>query len=482
VIAEMTAKETLLGPLLPTGKITTLTGPPGEEMATLAASIAVSYRTGTPIIPGWAPPVGPGLVTVLAYAGSRIEWTGLVQDICDDAGIAVPVIDIGFPEYLSGQAPPVERDSDADAFWDASDKAAAAEVAVEAIETGRRPLPKLTVVYAAHAAAPSDALMLRLYKKFAGETALVVTAPSAFSEDGWAPDELRASDFGPVIRLEDIRDQLVAASIAGSGVIHTEHAVPVRSATEVAALAAAASGVGLAVPSRVDSSSSPGILYGYAIVWGEWAEIDREGEGNFLLRYVFGSFARTIRERWPGRKVYFCHGKDSRFGTAALGPILTLVEDSHGLFYEVLLDDTPLNHELARGLRAAMYDGSSITYRPIASVLDRNPGTSPHNPKGLPEETITEALLQELGPVREPQFKGTTCGIRKAVAPARERPQKLEEVRGFFDIEGADALTAFLRDAHSVDSQKLRRRARAEGIGGGQLWRAAMWLATEEGL
>lgn len=134
----------------------------------------------------------------------------------------------------------------------------------------------------------------------------------------------------------------------------------------------------------VDSSSSPGILFGYAIVWGEWSEISSPEEGNLLRRYVFGSFARTIREGLPGRKANVMHGKDPRFGAVPLGEIITLAEDSHGLFYEVLLDDTQLNRELARGLRAAMYDGSSITYRVIASVLDRNPGTSPSNRKACP--------------------------------------------------------------------------------------------------
>jgi hypothetical protein len=51
----MTDEELLLGPLLPRGKITSLIGTPGEEMATLTASVAVSYRTGIEIIPGWVP-------------------------------------------------------------------------------------------------------------------------------------------------------------------------------------------------------------------------------------------------------------------------------------------------------------------------------------------------------------------------------------------------------------------------------------------
>jgi hypothetical protein len=155
VIAQMTAEELLLGPLLPRGKITTLTGPPGEEMATLAASIAVSYRTGIEIIPGWAP-AGPGVVTVIDYVGTGIEWAAVVRDICADAQIAVPVIDIQFPTYLWGQGLPVERDSDAEAFWAAGDKADATAVAVEARETGRWPQPHLWIVHGSHAAAPSD--------------------------------------------------------------------------------------------------------------------------------------------------------------------------------------------------------------------------------------------------------------------------------------------------------------------------------------
>jgi hypothetical protein len=78
------------------------------------------------------------VVTVIDYMGNRIEWVAVVLDICDDAQIAVPVIDIQFPTYLWGQGLPVERDSDAEAFWDAGDKADATAVAVEAREAGRR--------------------------------------------------------------------------------------------------------------------------------------------------------------------------------------------------------------------------------------------------------------------------------------------------------------------------------------------------------
>jgi hypothetical protein len=161
----MTDEELLLGPLLPRGEITSLIGTPGEEMATLTASVAVSYRTGIEIIPGWAPE-GPGVVTVIDYMGNRIEWVAMLRAVCADAQIAVPVIDLQFPTYLWGQALPVERDSDAEAFWDAADKADATAVAVEAREAGRRLQPHLWIVHGSHAAAPSDGLMLRLYQTY----------------------------------------------------------------------------------------------------------------------------------------------------------------------------------------------------------------------------------------------------------------------------------------------------------------------------
>jgi Bacterial regulatory proteins, luxR family len=54
-------------------------------------------------------------------------------------------------------------------------------------------------------------------------------------------------------------------------------------------------------------------------------------------------------------------------------------------------------------------------------------------------------------------------GAPVTVAPAGELPLMLEEARSFFAVEGVEALRAFLDDGHSIASQSLKARARAEG-------------------
>lgn len=60
-----------------------------------------------------------------------------------------------------------------------------------------------------------------------------------------------------------------------------------------------------------------------------------------------------------------------------------------------------------------------------------------------------------------------------------EVPLMLEEARAFFGVEGTSALREFLRDGHSPASQRLKARARSQGISGGRLWKAATWLARD---
>jgi hypothetical protein len=180
----MTDEELLLGPLLPRGEITSLIGTPGEEMATLAAAIAVSCKLGIELIPGWVPE--PGEVTVVDYVTNWVFFKSLLVEICNGAGVATPVIDLQFPVYLYGQEEPVERDPDVDAFWAAYTEVDAAAAVVAAKVAGRQLPPHLWIVYGSHAAAPSDGLMLRLYKalKAEGKTALVVGRPNRLHRGG----------------------------------------------------------------------------------------------------------------------------------------------------------------------------------------------------------------------------------------------------------------------------------------------------------
>ena len=51
------------------GRITTLMGPPDNELAALTAAIAVSYKTGLALVHGVVPE-GPSEVAVYPYSGT----------------------------------------------------------------------------------------------------------------------------------------------------------------------------------------------------------------------------------------------------------------------------------------------------------------------------------------------------------------------------------------------------------------------------
>ena len=73
--------------------------------------------------------------------------------------------------------------------------------------------------------------------------------------------------------------------------------------------------------------------------------------------------------------------------------------------------DTAYNRELIPGLEAGVY-GSSFRFRVVQEQWNDEPGVSDHNPKGLPERTITEVRLFEQGPVTFPASPTATAGVR----------------------------------------------------------------------
>jgi hypothetical protein len=56
----------------------------------------------------------------------------------------------------------------------------------------------------------------------------------------------------------------------------------------------------------------------------------------------------------------------------------------------------------------------SFTFSVLADELVKNPGTSEHNPAGLPEMTILAGRCSELGRCERPALVGTTASIRLA--------------------------------------------------------------------
>ena len=184
-------------------------------------------------------------------------------------------------------------------------------------------------------------------------------------------------------------------------------------------------------------------LYGYFTRFDTWTEIDSWYEGNFLERFVAGSFKKTFREQTP--KVLFQHGMDGQCGDKPLGAPEVLREEADGPYYEVPLLDTSYVRDLVPGLEEDLY-GASFRFSVMREEWVEDPGVSEHNPKGLPERTIKEARCAEFGPVTFPAYPTATAAVRSMTdewIAARMTTQPESQVR---------AVLAYLeqRDARPV--------------------------------
>lgn len=167
---------------------------------------------------------------------------------------------------------------------------------------------------------------------------------------------------------------------------------------------------------RADAGDEPGVLTGHFSVFNRWFEIDSWFEGHFLERVAPGSFKRTF-DHWrdsndPHRiQVLLEHGYDPTVGDKPLGVAESLSEDKTGASYEATLFDASYVRDLLPALRAGVY-GSSYRFRVISDSWDYEPGTSEHNPDGIPERTITEQQVFEFGPTVFPANPHATAGLR----------------------------------------------------------------------
>lgn len=163
-----------------------------------------------------------------------------------------------------------------------------------------------------------------------------------------------------------------------------------------------------------------------------WYEIDSYWEGTFLERTVKGAFTKTIKENRANIKVLYDHGFDMQVGNKILGAIADLREDPDSAVGEVPLFDTTYNRDLLPGLEAEVY-GSSFRFRVIRDEWNDEPGTSDHNPTGMPERTIKEVRLFEFGPVTFPANPDATAGVRCLTDHYYQRvrsrdPQRVEDL------------------------------------------------------
>lgn len=175
-------------------------------------------------------------------------------------------------------------------------------------------------------------------------------------------------------------------------------------------------------------------MVGHFAIFDEWTEINSMWEGQFMERIGPGAFKKTMAEQRDRMRVLFQHGHDPQMGDKVLGPIEDLREDDKGAYYEVgLFDSIP---DLIRdGIEARQY-GASFRFHVMREEFDKEPKTSAHNPKGLPERTIKEAEVSEFGPVTFPAYAGATAGMRSLtdefkLARTISNPERLYEAVAF---------------------------------------------------
>jgi HK97 family phage prohead protease len=163
---------------------------------------------------------------------------------------------------------------------------------------------------------------------------------------------------------------------------------------------------GVAVLSDPSTGST---LRGHFAVFNQWTTIDSLYEGRFVERIAPGAFREAERDH-SGVRVLFNHGHDPSIGDKVLGPIHTLREDERGAYFEVPLLDTSYTRDLIPALEEGLY-GSSFRFQVMRQSIDERPARSSYNPEALPERTIREARLFELGPVTFPAYSGATAGL-----------------------------------------------------------------------
>lgn len=169
-------------------------------------------------------------------------------------------------------------------------------------------------------------------------------------------------------------------------------------------------------------------LSGYAAVVNMPTEIDSRLEGNFIERIATGAFRDTIRENRNEIRVMFEHGNHPLVGNMILGTLDELREDTKGLYYSSQLFDTSYNRELEPGLRSGQY-GASFRFRAVRESFTPRPRKSKTNPRGIPERTVLQARVFELGPVAFGAYSQATATLRSDDPVCLEIAGRIEDAR-----------------------------------------------------
>jgi HK97 family phage prohead protease len=155
-----------------------------------------------------------------------------------------------------------------------------------------------------------------------------------------------------------------------------------------------------------------GTIFGRMATYNTWAEVQSRTEGHFMERVAPGAFTKTFAENRSRMRLIYDHGQDPHVGRNSLGPLEDIADDQTGIDYTGALIDTDYNkNRILPQLRAGVL-GSSYRFDTVKDSWKQNPGRSAYNPDGLPERTVIEAKVIELGPTVFPVAHGTSAGVR----------------------------------------------------------------------
>ena len=151
----------------------------------------------------------------------------------------------------------------------------------------------------------------------------------------------------------------------------------------------------------------------------QWAEIQSVSEGHFMERFGRSAYRKTMAESLP--KILLNHGKDPQIGEKPIATTDEVGEDATSPFARGrLLDGVP--ELVVDGLRKGVY-GASHRFSVVRESWVDKPAGGPHNPNKIPERTITEARLFELGPVTWPAYAGASASLRSITDDYRTLPE-----------------------------------------------------------
>jgi uncharacterized protein len=199
-------------------------------------------------------------------------------------------------------------------------------------------------------------------------------------------------------------------------------------------------------PFQLERNDTDGLtLTGHGAVFNQWTEIN-SWEGKFRERIAPGAFKKTLAENGSRVRLQFDHGQHPLIGSLPIGVIRKLREDSKGLLVEARLSDNWLVQPVRDAIAEGSIDGMSFRFTVEKESWDQLDSD-------LPERTITEVRLMEVGPVVWPAYDKTDVGVRSLELArnlmdadddtrrevAHVLLQNLEDPTGTSDTEAADS-------------------------------------------